>query len=163
MSLCFGTRNEVLVQTAQTIQAGVSMYVPLPKANFSKLHQVNPNYCSYLIFITLEMMLVTAHLLDVHWLPIPCALQIMAKIKGLGNRFFAGWILKLLFLSEELFFYPTVRKTTINSNCSRGTIPILRQQRNWVGGVRKMAIFAYLQYHLCWRWVGQKKIKNVLT
>ena len=30
-----------------------------------------------------------------------------------------------------------------------GTIPTLRQQRNWVGEVRKMAIFADVQYYLC--------------
>ena len=29
-----------------------------------------------------------------------------------------------------------------------GTMPILRQQRNWVDGFRKMAIFADIQYHL---------------
>ena len=32
---------------------------------------------------------------------------------------------------------------------SIGTIPILRQQRDWVGGVRKMTIFADVQYYLC--------------
>ena len=30
-----------------------------------------------------------------------------------------------------------------------GTIPILRQQMNWVGGVRKVAFFADVQYNLC--------------
>ena len=30
-----------------------------------------------------------------------------------------------------------------------GTIPILRQQRETVGGVRKMTIFADVQYYLC--------------
>ena len=44
-----------------------------------------------------------------------------------------------------------------------GTIPILRQQRDWVGGVRKIAIFAYFQYYLFWRGVGQKKCKSLLT
>ena len=29
-----------------------------------------------------------------------------------------------------------------------GTNPILGQQRGWVGGVRKMAIFADVQYYL---------------
>ena len=29
------------------------------------------------------------------------------------------------------------------------TIPILGQQRVWVGGVRKMAIFDDVQYYLC--------------
>ena len=38
--------------------------------------------------------------------------------------------------------------------CNLGTIPMLRQQRDWVGGVRKMAIFADVQYYLCWRRVG---------
>ena len=32
----------------------------------------------------------------------------------------------------------------------KGTIPILRQQRNWVGGVRKMTIFADVQCYSCW-------------
>ena len=35
-----------------------------------------------------------------------------------------------------------------------GAIPILRQQKERVGGVRKMAIFADVQYYLCWCWVG---------
>ena len=35
-----------------------------------------------------------------------------------------------------------------------GTIPILRQQWDWVGGVKKMAIFADVQYYLCWRRVS---------
>ena len=30
-----------------------------------------------------------------------------------------------------------------------GTIRILRQQRDWVGGVKKVAIFADVQYYLC--------------
>ena len=30
-----------------------------------------------------------------------------------------------------------------------GTSPILRQQRDWVGGVRKTAIFADVQYYSC--------------
>ena len=34
-----------------------------------------------------------------------------------------------------------------------GTIPILRQQRDWVGGIRKMAIFADFQYYSR-DWVG---------
>ena len=38
-----------------------------------------------------------------------------------------------------------------------GTIPILRQQRDWVGGVRKSVIFADVG------WVGHKKYKNVMT
>ena len=32
-----------------------------------------------------------------------------------------------------------------------GTIPILHQQRDWLGGVKKMAIFADIHYYLCWR------------
>ena len=47
-----------------------------------------------------------------------------------------------------------------------GTIPLLRQQRDRVGGFRKMANFADVQYHLCCRRVGRwvrKKQKNVLT
>ena len=30
-----------------------------------------------------------------------------------------------------------------------GTIPKLRQQRDWVGGVRKLVIFADVQYYFC--------------
>ena len=43
-----------------------------------------------------------------------------------------------------------------------GTIPKLHQQRDWVGGVGKMAIFADVQYFLCQCRVGQKKSNNVL-
>ena len=47
-----------------------------------------------------------------------------------------------------------------------GTIPLLRQQGNWVGGVRKMAIFLDVQYYAdleCVNgWVGQEKSKNLL-
>ena len=44
-----------------------------------------------------------------------------------------------------------------------GTIQVLRQQRGGWG--QQMAIFADLQYYLCWRrWVdGPKKAKNMLT
>ena len=44
------------------------------------------------------------------------------------------------------------------------TIPILRQQRDWVGGVRKMENFADVQYSIYADvgWVGHKKSKNVL-
>ena len=35
------------------------------------------------------------------------------------------------------------------SKFALGTIPILRQKRDWVGGVKKMAIFADVQYYLC--------------
>ena len=35
------------------------------------------------------------------------------------------------------------------SKFALGTIPILRQKKDWVGGVRKMAIFADVQYYLC--------------
>ena len=52
-------------------------------------------------------------------------------------------------------FYPIAKKgpSTIHyvskiDNPS-GTIPILRQQRDWVSGVRKMAIFADVQYYSC--------------
>ena len=38
---------------------------------------------------------------------------------------------------------------------TRGTIPILRQQRDCVGGVRKLAIFTDVQYYLCWHRVGR--------
>ena len=49
-------------------------------------------------------------------------------------------------------------------NTSLGTIPILRQQRDWVGGVRKMAILLTFST-ICSDvgWVGHKKTKNVLT
>ena len=30
-----------------------------------------------------------------------------------------------------------------------GTVTILYQQRHWVGGVRKVTIFADVQYYLC--------------
>ena len=37
---------------------------------------------------------------------------------------------------------------------------MLRQQRNWADGVRKMVIFADVQYHVFIPWVGQNKSKN---
>ena len=38
---------------------------------------------------------------------------------------------------------------TLPTSIHTGTIPILRYQRDWVGGVRKMAIiFADLQYYI---------------
>ena len=43
---------------------------------------------------------------------------------------------------------------TSSNEIELGTIPILRQQRDWVGGVRKIAIFADFQYYLCRRRVG---------
>ena len=49
-------------------------------------------------------------------------------------------------------------------NTSLGTIPILRQQRDWVVGVRKMEILLTFST-ICSDvgWLGQKKAKNVLT
>ena len=46
---------------------------------------------------------------------------------------------------------------------SLGTIQVLRQKKGGWG--RKMAIFADLQYYLCWRrWVGgPKKARNMVT
>ena len=47
-----------------------------------------------------------------------------------------------------------------------GTIPILRQQRDFVSGVRKMAIFADVQYSInadIGRLGGSKKVKIMLT
>ena len=43
--------------------------------------------------------------------------------------------------------YQTKSATVLGYLCGdgQGTIPILRQQRNWVGGVRKMIIFADVQ------------------
>ena len=41
------------------------------------------------------------------------------------------------------------------------TIPILRQQSDWMGWVRKMAIFSDVQYYLYWRRVGgSEKVKK---
>ena len=40
------------------------------------------------------------------------------------------------------------------SKLKLGTIPILRKQRDWVGRVRKMAMFADVKYYLCWFRVG---------
>ena len=40
-----------------------------------------------------------------------------------------------------------------------GAIPILRQQKDRVGGVRNIAIFADVQYYLCWcRLGGSEKV-----
>ena len=39
-------------------------------------------------------------------------------------------------------------------------IPILRQERDWVGGVRKMAFVADIQYYLWWCRAGEWVRKN---
>ena len=45
-----------------------------------------------------------------------------------------------------------------------GTIPILRQQRNWVGGIRKMTfLLIFSTFYTDVGWVGKKKSKNLLT
>ena len=55
---------------------------------------------------------------------------------------------------------------TLPTSIHTGTIPILRHQRDWVGGVRKMAIiFADLQYYISMLtlggWVGvSEKVQN---
>jgi hypothetical protein len=41
---------------------------------------------------------------------------------------------------------PTAQQSPVQLWFVLETIPILRQQRDWVGGVRKMAIFAADQY-----------------
>ena len=41
-----------------------------------------------------------------------------------------------------------MNKAVESKNFSFGTIFILRQQRDWVGGVRKMAIFADVQLNI---------------
>ena len=41
-----------------------------------------------------------------------------------------------------------------------GTIPILCQQRDWVGGVRKMAIFADIQYYLLKHGAWARKVQK---
>ena len=68
------------------------------------------------------------------------------------------------FCTNRLWHSQTLQKKSSNEidnllsvhllNFWWGTIPILRQQRNWVGGVRKMTIFADVQYYLCWRRVS---------
>ena len=45
-----------------------------------------------------------------------------------------------------------------------GTIPILRQQKDWVGGSRKWPVFlTFSTVFMLIRWVGSKKAKNMLT
>ena len=70
--------------------------------------------------------------------------------------------LKIFVLKIEFNFFaklhPSPTRNYFNPLCSQtalGTIPILLQQRDWVGGVRKVAIFADVQYYLCWRRVGE--------
>ena len=50
----------------------------------------------------------------------------------------------------------------VGGGFSLGTIPILRQQKDWVGGVKKMVIFADIQYYLCWHRVSGwiKKVRK---
>ena len=57
--------------------------------------------------------------------------------------------------------YPQFWSSSITEKCTTdhllswlGTVPILRQQMDWVGGVRKVAISADVQYYLYWRRVG---------
>ena len=84
---------------------------------------------------------------------------------------------KVWFWEQEFIFYP--EKIWVAGNlkiflvetwkkvgfCTcKGTVPILRQQRDWVGGVRKMSIFADFQYYLCWctlrRVDGSEKVQK---
>ena len=77
----------------------------------------------------------------------------------LNNTFF--WILSLvlyflamLLLSSVLYQVGKWRMSHLTpvwliQVLHLGTIPILRQQRDWVGEVRKMAISADVQYYLC--------------
>ena len=66
---------------------------------------------------------------------------------------------KKRFFNLRDWFYTHKKKLRIG----KGTIQILRQQRGGWG--QKMAIFADLQYYLCWRRRvgGPKKAKNMLT
>ena len=87
------------------------------------------------------------------------------------------WIIKLkkmlgIQIHHQNGFYPNAEMGPSIHYVSKidnpiGTIPILRQQRGWVGGVRKMAISADVHYYLSSLrvsgWVGLKKSKNVLT
>ena len=53
---------------------------------------------------------------------------------------------------QKLFFLVSIliKNKRINlPNIALGSILILRQQGDWVGGVRKMVIFADVQYYLC--------------
>ena len=90
--------------------------------------------------------------------------------------FLMGWYFQVstpsLFLAFNIFDTAALLKITTlaiaYSLCvtyfGLGTIPILRQQMNWVVGVRKVAFFADVQYYLFYvGWVGLKKSKNVLT
>ena len=43
---------------------------------------------------------------------------------------------------------------TWNSHFPKGTIPILRQQIDWVGGVRWQFLLKFSTYYLCWCRVG---------
>ena len=56
------------------------------------------------------------------------------------------WRKKSLTFVKKLYSFPTKLKIKeqrrIILDSTKGTIPILRQQKDWVGGVRKMAYFA---------------------
>ena len=77
--------------------------------------------------------------------------------------FFMGWCFQVstpsLFLAFNIFNTAVLLKITTlaiaYSLCVTyfgfGTIPILRQQMNWVGGVRKVSFFADVHYYLFWR------------
>ena len=61
-----------------------------------------------------------------------------------------------------------IASVDMGSFCAKGTMPILRQQRDWVGEVRQMVIFSDVQLfstnYADVRWEGgSKKSKKVLT
>ena len=62
-----------------------------------------------------------------------------------------------LYLAVKMHGYLLAWLWLWSINFGQGTIPILHQQRGWVGGIRKMAIFADVQYYFCWHRVGGSK------
>jgi hypothetical protein len=60
------------------------------------------------------------------------------------------WRKKSLTFVKKLYSFPTKLKIKeqrqIILDSTKGTIPILREQKDWVAGVRKIAYFADVQY-----------------
>ena len=57
-----------------------------------------------------------------------------------------GWLMHRM---AKVFYKCKMQRFYVLSIVCLGTISILRQQMDWVGGVGKMVIFAEVQYYLC--------------
>ena len=96
-----------------------------------------------------------------HWIPINVFYLFLAGFTEieLQNTVFCLWNLILYWWK-----HPRKRERREKHLICVGDHPCIMSAKSWVGGVRKMAIFADFQYYQCWcRWVGPKKAKSMLT